>query len=123
MEHVTAGTMIECETRKLSDYEKALVSINKAYESENYDAYELRLNRAAAKFKKPVWLVEDDATDVRLWGVDYNQLIGKLTGQKINILYYRGNHIGCPYFLFVYNYGDFAYLYKSLDETENLCLL
>lgn len=122
MEHVT---MVECENkrkpRKLSDYEKALVSINKAYESENYDAYELRLNRAAAKFKKPVWLVEDDATDVRLWGVDYNQLIGKLTGRKINILYYGGNHIGCPHFLFVYNYGDFAYLYKSLDETENLC--
>ena len=79
MEHVTlkpSGIMIECEnkrkSRELSGYEKALVSINKAYESENYDAYELRLNRAAAKFKKPVWLVEDDATDVRLWGVEYN---------------------------------------------------
>ena len=79
MEHVTlkpSGIMIECENkrepRELSDYEKALVSINMAYESENYDAYENRLNRAAARFKKPVWQVEDDATDVRLWGVDYN---------------------------------------------------
>lgn len=79
MEHITikpSGIMVEYEDkrepRELSDYEKALVSINKAYESENYDAYERRLNRAAAKFKKPVWFVEDDATDVRLWGVDYN---------------------------------------------------
>lgn len=79
MEHVTlkpSGIMVECESkrkpRELSDYEKALLSINKAYELENYDAYENRLNRAAARFKKPVWQVEDDATDVRLWGVDYN---------------------------------------------------
>lgn len=79
MEHVTlkpSGIMVECEnnrkSRELSDYEKALLSINRAYESENYDAYEMLLNRAAAKFKKPVWLVEDDVTDVRLWGVDYN---------------------------------------------------
>ena len=79
MEHVTlkpSGIMVECENkpepRDLTDYEKALESINRAYESENYVEYELRLNRAAAKFKKPVWLVEDDATDVRLWGVDYN---------------------------------------------------
>jgi len=86
MEHVTlkpSGIMVECENKRKSrelldyekelwDYEKALLSINKAYELENYDAYENRLNRAAARFKKPVWLVEDDATDVRLWGVDYN---------------------------------------------------
>ena len=88
MEHVTlkpSGIMVEHEKRpkpreltdynqqrSLSDYEKALESINHAYESENYDEYELRLNRAAAKFQKPVWLVEDDATDVRLWGVDCN---------------------------------------------------
>ena len=79
MEHVTlkpSGIMIECvnnrKSRELSDYEKALLSINRAYESENYDAYENRLNRAAARFKKPVWQVEDDATDVRLWGVDCN---------------------------------------------------
>lgn len=88
MEHVTlkpSGIMVEHEKRpkpreltdynqqrSLSDYEKALESINHAYKSENYDEYELRLNRAAAKFQKPVWLVEDDATDVRLWGVDCN---------------------------------------------------
>ena len=79
MEHVTlkpSGIMVECENkrepRELSDYEKALLSINRAYESENYDAYELRLNRAAVKFKKPVWQVEDDATDVRMFGIDGN---------------------------------------------------
>lgn len=85
MEHVTAGIMVECENkrkprelsdynqqRSLSDYEKLLLSINKAYESENYDAYEQRIYRAAAKFKKPYYQVEDDATDVRLFGVDYN---------------------------------------------------
>ena len=79
MEHVTlkpSGIMVEHEKkpepRELTDYERALESINHAYESENYDAYEQRIYRAAAKFQKPVWLVEDDATDVRLWGVDYN---------------------------------------------------
>lgn len=79
MEHVTlkpTGIMVECENkrkpRELTDYEKALVSINKAYELENYDAYEQRIYRAAAKFKKPYYQVEDDATDVRLFGVDYN---------------------------------------------------
>lgn len=79
MEHVTlkpTGIMVECENkrkpRELSDYEKALLSINKTYESENYDAYEQRIYRAAAKFKKPYYQVEDDATDVRLFGVDYN---------------------------------------------------
>lgn len=88
MEHVTlkpSGIMVEHEKRpkpreltdynqqrSLSDYEKALESINHAYESENYDAYEQRIYHAAVKFQKPVWLVEDDATDVRLWGVDCN---------------------------------------------------
>lgn len=79
MEHVTlkpSGIMVEYENkpepRELSDYEKALLSINRAYESENYDVYELRLNRAAAKFKKPYFQVEDDATDVRLFGIDGN---------------------------------------------------
>lgn len=79
MERVTlkpSGIMVEYENkpepRELSDYEKALLSINKAYELENYDAYENRLNRAAARFKKPVWQVEDDATDVRLFGINGN---------------------------------------------------
>lgn len=69
------GHVSECKSRKqrsLSDYEKALLSINKAYESENYDAYEQRVYRTAAKFNKPYYQVEDDATDVRLWGVEYN---------------------------------------------------
>lgn len=79
MERVTlkpSGIMVECENkrehRELTDYEKALLSINKAYESENYDAYEQRIYRATAKFKKPYYQVEDDATDVRLFGIDGN---------------------------------------------------
>lgn len=56
----------------MTDYEKALVSINEAYESENYGAYEVRIERAASRFGKPAWMVEDDATDVRLFGVEGN---------------------------------------------------
>ena len=58
------------EPRELTDYEKALLSINNAYDMENYDAYEQRIYRASAKFKKPYWQVEDDATDVRMFGVN-----------------------------------------------------
>lgn len=79
MEHVTlkpSGIMVECENkrepRELSDYEKALLFINKAYEMENYDAYEQWIYRASAKFKKPYYQVEDDATDVRLFGINGN---------------------------------------------------
>lgn len=79
MERVTlkpSGIMVECENkpepRELSGYEKALLFINKAYEMENYDAYEQRIYRATAKFKKPYYQVEDDATDVRLFGIDGN---------------------------------------------------
>ena len=79
MEHVTlkpSGIMVECENKRkpheLTDYEKALLYINKAYESENYDAYEQWIYRAAAKFKKPYYQVEDDATDVRLFGINGN---------------------------------------------------
>lgn len=60
------------EPREFTDYEKALVSINKAYDMENYDAYEQRIYRTSTKFKKPYWQVEDDATDARLFGVDGN---------------------------------------------------
>ena len=56
----------------MTSYEKALVSINEACESEDYDAYEARIERAASKFGKPAWMVEDDATDVRLLGVEGN---------------------------------------------------
>lgn len=79
MEHVTlkpSGIMVEYENkpepRSLSDYEKALLFINRAYELENYDAYEQRIYRASAKFKKPYYQVEDDATDVRLFGINGN---------------------------------------------------
>lgn len=79
MEHVTlkpTGIMVECEIkpepRELTDYEKTLLSINKAYEMENYDAYEQWICRASAKFKKPYYQVEDDATDVRLFGINGN---------------------------------------------------
>lgn len=79
MEHVTlkpSGIMVEYENkpepRSLSDYEKALLFINRAYELENYDAYEQRIYRASAKFKKPYYQVEGDATDVRLFGINGN---------------------------------------------------
>lgn len=79
MERVTlkpSGIMVEYENkrkhRELTDYEKDLLSINKAYESENYDVYEQRIYRATAKFKKPYYQVEDDATDIRLFGIDGN---------------------------------------------------
>lgn len=77
MEHITikpSANMvehkIEPKVHELTEYERALLSINKAYDMENYDAYEQRIYRASAKFKKPYWQVEDDATDARLFGVD-----------------------------------------------------
>lgn len=77
MEHITikpSANMVEYKiepkVRELTEYERALLSINKAYDMENYDAYEQRIYRASAKFKKPYWQVEDDATDARLFGVD-----------------------------------------------------
>lgn len=51
---------------------RAIDRVNKAYDTEDYDAYENRLNRAAARFKKPYYQVEDDATDVRLFGINGN---------------------------------------------------
>lgn len=56
----------------MTNYEKSLTAINEAYESEDYDAYEARIERAAAKFGKPAWMVEDDATDARLLGIEGN---------------------------------------------------
>lgn len=51
-------------------YEQALLSINRAYDAEDYDAYERRIKETAGKFGKSEWQVEDDATDVRLFGID-----------------------------------------------------
>ena len=56
----------------MTDYEKALVRINRAYEGENYDLYEERIARAARRFGKPEWQVEDDATDARYFGIQDN---------------------------------------------------
>lgn len=63
---------IEPEVHEPSEYEMALLSINRAYDMEDYDLYERRIERAAGKFHKTYNQVEDDATDVRLLGIDGN---------------------------------------------------
>lgn len=63
---------IEPEVHEPSEYERALLSINRAYDAEDYDLYEARIERAARKFDKSYNQVEDDATDVRLLGIDGN---------------------------------------------------
>ena len=57
---------------KMTEYEKTLVRINRAYEDEDFDLYEERIMRAAKRFSKPEWQVEDDATDVRYFGIQGN---------------------------------------------------
>lgn len=56
----------------MTDYEKALVRINRAYEDEDFDRYEERIVRTAKNFGKPEWQVEDDATDARYFGIQGN---------------------------------------------------
>ena len=63
---------IEPEVHEPSEYDKALLSINRAYDMENYNLYEARIERAARKFHKTYNQVEDDATDVRMFGIDGN---------------------------------------------------
>lgn len=63
---------IEPEVHEPSEYERALLSINRAYDMEDYDLYERRIERDAGKFHKTYNQVEDDATDVRLFGIDGN---------------------------------------------------
>lgn len=63
---------IEPEVHEPSEYERALLSINRAYDMEDYDLYERRIERAAGKFHKTYNQVEYDATDVRLLGIDGN---------------------------------------------------
>lgn len=60
------------EVHEPSEYERALLSINRAYDAEDYDLYEARIERAARKFDKSYNHVEDDATDIRLFGIDGN---------------------------------------------------
>lgn len=50
-------------------YDKALMSINRAYEDEDYDAYEARIERASKKYGYDYNKVEDDATMQRMFGV------------------------------------------------------
>lgn len=52
--------------------ERALLSINRAYDMEDYDLYEARIERTARKFDKSYNQVEDDTTDIRLLGIDGN---------------------------------------------------
>ena len=70
----TSDTMVEYkiepEVHEPSEYERALLSINRAYDAEDYDLYEARIERAARKFDKTYNQVEDDAADVRMFGID-----------------------------------------------------
>lgn len=61
---------IEPEVHEPTKYERALLSINRAYGVEDYDLYDARIERTARKFDKTYNQVEDDATDVRLFGID-----------------------------------------------------
>lgn len=61
---------IEPEVHELTEYERALLSINRAYDVEDYDLYDARIERTARKFHKTYNQVEDDATDVRLFGIN-----------------------------------------------------
>lgn len=58
---------------ELTKYEKALVGIVKAYEkgieTDDYDLYNRLINRQVTK-ARAAWEIEDDATDVRLFGID-----------------------------------------------------
>lgn len=63
---------IEPEVYEPTEYERALLSINRAYYMEDYDLYDARMERTARKFDKSYNQVEDDATDVRLFGIDGN---------------------------------------------------
>ena len=67
---IMAEYKIEPEVHEPSAYERTLLSINRAYNMEDYDLYEARIERTARKFDKSYNQVEDDATDVRLFGID-----------------------------------------------------
>lgn len=60
---------IEPEVYEPSEYESALPSINRAYDMEDYDLYDARIERTVRKFDKSYNQVEDDATDVRMFGM------------------------------------------------------
>lgn len=50
-------------------YEKQLVRIAAAYELDDDDAYNAIIARTAQRFHRSVGRVEDDATDVRMFGL------------------------------------------------------
>lgn len=58
------------EKRELTNYEKGLNLINRFYDREQYDYYESAIAKLSRIYGKPFWQVEDDATDVRLLGID-----------------------------------------------------
>lgn len=53
----------------MTHYESALVRIAEAYEDEDYERYERLVEMAARRFERTPSQVEDDATDVRLFGL------------------------------------------------------
>lgn len=55
-----------------NDYERCLMEIVSAYEMEDYDCYDFLIEDTARKFGMTYNQVEDDATDVRLFGIDGN---------------------------------------------------
>lgn len=58
------------EKRELTNYEKGLNLINRFYDREQYDYYESTIAKLSRIYGKLFWQVEDDATDVRLLGID-----------------------------------------------------
>ena len=56
--------------RELTNYEKGLKLINRFYDRERYDYYESAIAKLSRIYGKPFWQVEDDATDVRMIGID-----------------------------------------------------
>lgn len=56
--------------RELTNYEKGLKLINRFYNREQYGYYESAIAKLSRIYCKPFWQVEDDATDVRMLGID-----------------------------------------------------
>ena len=56
--------------RELTNYEKGLKLINHFYNREQYGYYESAIAKLSRIYGKPFWQVEDDATDVRMIGID-----------------------------------------------------
>ncbi len=59
-------------TYEMTAYERALASIVKAFEEERYDDYDQLIETTARRFGRTANTVEDDATDLRMFGPGAN---------------------------------------------------